>query len=94
MSRTYKKTPYNSLRKPRGHKQARARGDRHVPPSAYEDLDYDSQTRLPYKIAAKELSRGKAVEKIAHKLKRKFGLTYRRALEIVEKEAITVRAKP
>ena len=91
MSRTYKKYYGGYFRNAKGRKQALANGARpkSVPPDSYDDIDYDNQCFLPFKIA-KKLYYKKHMQPsdIIDKLMKKYGLTYEIACECLPHEAL------
>jgi len=85
MGKTYKDYPRSYFRHPRGYKQAviaDAR-KRSVPPTAWDDYYCDRQCRTPWIVAKKMLLAGLSAEKAAHKIVRKFKVSYVRAMDIV-----------
>ncbi len=77
MSRTWKRFPANScFRSPKGHRQARRAGVRRskVPPDDYEDISYDKQCWLPYRVADRLAEKGWPAEAIAAHLAKKFNV--------------------
>ena len=84
MGKTYKKFPWGNYRKPRGRKQAVVAGARNkaVPPSAWDDIRADDQCYLPSKIARRNKKSGKTREETVTKLRKKFRLSYKEAMEV------------
>jgi hypothetical protein len=76
MSRTYKKYTGGCFRNPRGHKQAMIAGvpKRAVPPSSYDDISYDKQCWLPYKVADGLAAQAVSYWEVVRHIKLKFGL--------------------
>lgn len=88
MSRTYKKIPHGYYRHPRGKKQALINGVRFkaIPPDSWEDEYFDKQVWLPQAQVEKMMAVGLSGEEIAHKLRRKFKVSYLRAYGWVQRE--------
>ena len=86
MGKTRRSYPYDHsyFRNPRGSKAALQRGDRAVPPNAYDDLNYSPEHILPWKIAVKMRRRGCSDSKIAGCLAVKYRLTRRQILYILK----------
>jgi len=85
MGKTYKDCPRSYFRHPRGHKQALVAcvRKRAVPPTAWDDGGFDRQCRMPWIVAKNMLLDGLSAEKAAHKIVRKFKVSYVRAMDIV-----------
>lgn len=73
MGKTTRSYPYGYFRNPRGHRQARARGDRAIPPSSYDDISYGREHWLAQRLLRAMRRRGWPDSKIAARLARKFG---------------------
>jgi len=84
MSKTYRKSPFGIIRKPKGHKQARINNARSVPPSSWEDIPHNRECWVPLDIAIKLLVANKPEEIIFKKLKKKFHLQSHEILEIID----------
>jgi hypothetical protein len=86
MGKTYKKYPKHFHRRPRGRTQALINEARHgaVPPDAWDDIPHCSSAMLPFNVARKMVLQGKwDLETIAHKLSKKFHLSYKEALDLM-----------
>jgi len=91
MGKTYKRTPTDMHRNPKGRKQALIEKSRHgktrnksIPPDAWEDLPYDDQVYLPYHAADHMVDQGVETDEIIRKLRLKFKLSQKQAEEVVE----------
>lgn len=74
MSRTYKKKAAGYFRSLSGHKQAvinKAR-KRAIPPDSWEDIHYDRQCDLPYKVSLALHKKGWENDRIKKHLRKKF----------------------
>jgi len=76
MGKTYKRLGTFCHRKPKGHKQAIINDVRKkaIPPSSWEDINFDEHCYLPYRIAQKLFDDGWSIEDIEYKIKFKFKL--------------------
>jgi hypothetical protein len=74
MSRTFKKFAYGCFRSPKGYRQAKIAGvrKRKVPPSSYDDVSYDKQCWLPYRISDRLAAKAWSYQEIIRYLMRKF----------------------
>jgi Icc-related predicted phosphoesterase len=81
MGDTRKKYPRFCLRNPKGHKQAKSEGCRHVPPDPYDDIMIGRHNYAPSRAAARMEKQGVPYEKCLEKLQKKFGLTREEAEE-------------
>jgi len=90
MARTYRKNPYGCFRRPKGHKQSVINGARNIVPDNWEDKPYSKEASQTYNAAVRMMIKGFSVEDTAHRLCRKFGLSYARALDVVEGAEYTV----
>jgi len=74
MARTYKRYPPFYFRSPRGHRQARRAGLRKskTPPDAWEDVPFDRQVWLPYKVAKGLAKKGISYQDIVRHVQLKF----------------------
>ena len=74
MARTYKRYPVYYYRSPRGHLRARRAGLRKskTPPDSWEDVPFDRQCWLPYKVAGGLAKKGFSYLEIVHHVQRKF----------------------
>ena len=86
MGKTRKRMPYSYLRRPRGYKRARANGARAgaVPPHAWDDINFDDQCYIPYKVALALHQKGKKKEDIIRHLRNKFKMTQLNAEKVVD----------
>jgi len=87
MGKTRRSFPYDHsfFRNPRGQRAALIRGDRAIPPSDHDDLNYSSEHVLPWKIAMVMHRRGWSDSKITACLATKFRLTRRKILYILKR---------
>ena len=87
MARTYKRFPAHScFRNPRGHVAARRAGLRKskTPPDSWEDVPFDAQCWLPFKVAAGMAERGYSYQEIVRHIQRKFRLLLDDAEHVAE----------
>ena len=86
MGKTRRSYPYDYtyFRRPRGQRAALSRGDRAVPPSDREDRPFSREHGLPWKIARIMRRRGCSDSKIAGCLVKKYRLTRRQILYILD----------
>jgi len=86
MGKTRRSYPYDHtfFRNPRGQRAALIRGDRAVPPSAYDDRPFSREHIIPWKIAKNMRRRGCPDSKIAGCLVKKYRLTRRQILYILD----------
>lgn len=76
MSRTWKKYTGHCYRSPKGHKQALVAGARNraVPPDSWEDVAFDKQCFLAFKVAKGMAKQMATYEDIVQHVMRKFGI--------------------
>ena len=74
MGDTHRRLPVGCFRSPRGRKQALIRGDRAVPPDAWDDIPIGDEAMRPWGIARRLLEHGMDGERCEGILRRKFGL--------------------
>ena len=95
MSRTYKKYTGNCFRSPRGHRQALVAGlrKRKVPPNAWDDISYDKQVYLPYRVADGMAAKAESPQDIVKHLMKKFKMRLGEAEYWMNESVVSERRK-
>lgn len=83
MGNTYRTIPSSYFRSPRGRIQALRRGDRAVPPDPWEDIRFNGEVYLPWRVARRLLEEGRGPEEVVAILRRRFRVPGWKAREIV-----------
>lgn len=90
MSRTLRRLPYSCFRNPHGRVAALQRGDRAVPPSAWDDIPFGNDVLAPWTVAWRMAEDGREPEEIEEVLHDKFELSRWRTRDIARFVAETV----
>jgi hypothetical protein len=86
MGKTYRHLPDKCIRHPKGHKQAKINKARHkaVPPSAWDDEQYNNECWRPLRIAKKMKDQGFSWEEIRSRVVEKFNLNSHEVQQVRE----------
>lgn len=72
MSKTYRELPVRQCRAPRGRMAALRRGDRAIPPSAWDDIRYGGEVERPWDVLYSMVRRGDDPNAAVDRVVRRF----------------------
>lgn len=85
MSRTVRKLPYRQTRGMKGRRAAIRRGDRSIPPNAWDDYQFSDEARMAWRVAEKLAGEGRDVHYIQAVLHDKWKLGNHRARNVARR---------